>query len=738
MRISAPTRRPWKRLQARIVQKLLPLSEPRTAALRRVTEFSAPTATPVAFRVLAAPDVSPDLSCRSPSTESLGVRPEVPEGVDLAERLVMSCPDSANLSEWLVTAFADGPGVASLLEPLGFPGARGKNYRLAPGDQAGQLALLPAEADLAEQCVHGMTRAWCGICAERGAPSRQWRESTILPPVDAFDLILPVLQLPLGKDFDSAVDFARGQQLYPFQRDGVRFLAERESALLGDEMGLGMSIQAIIALRILFRMGKMSRVILLCPKSVVYDWAAKFWEWAPELNVVRVRAPRYQRLGLWKSPAHVYITTYETWREDVDRSVPQRFDGCILDEIQRIKNPGAGVTQAARRIDARFRWGLSGTPLENKVEDVVSIFAYLRPRMLRISDAEKPWLVKKRIAPYFLRRRAADVLDDLPDKISQEVSIELGDSQRRSYDIAYAEARGSLQKNRTRMNALASITRLKQICNIDPATGESSKFEYLVEKLEELSDQGGKALVFSQYPNKTLKQLLPRLQQYDPMVFDGSLSDGQREALVTKFQAADDRSVFLMSVKAGGTGLTLTEANHVFHFDMWWNPATAKQAEGRAHRIGQDKTVFVKTLYTVDTIEERIREILRRKDALFTEVIDDLSVAVVAHRMTDEELFGLFDLKPPAADRPVGPVDRTVRRLRDFSPREFESLVARLYDEMGYSVSQTQHSHDAGVDIYCQAHNRCRRGQPDHPMQALCRRGGWSRCGSGVVRRAAG
>ena len=155
-----------------------------------------------------------------------------------------------------------------------------------------------------------------------------------------------------------------------------------------------------------------------------------------------------------------------------------------------------------------------------------------------------------------------------------------------------------------------------------------------------------------------------------------------------------------MSVRAGGTGLTLTEANHVFHFDMWWNPATAKQAEGRAHRIGQEKTVFVKTLYTVGTIEERIREILRRKEVLFTQVIDDLSVEEVAHRMTDEELFGLFDLEPMKPDKTMALADKTLRRLRDLTPHEFEALIGRLYSEMGYSVRQTQKSHDAGVDIH--------------------------------------
>lgn len=697
---SVTRKKPWEKGSVRIARRLFPVRAPRTAALRGVTDLGPPSAARVTVELLAAPDASGNLACHRPSAHSLPVKPAVSEAADLDDRLALRCPGSSDLSGWLLAALGEVPAVASLLDPLGFPGAQGKNYRADVRDGAVQLELFASEADQTEECVHGIKRAWCAICSGKESDQRARGKSAVVSSTNPLDLILPLLQPPLGADFDSGVSFAPGQRLLPFQPEGIRFLTEHRAALLGDEMGLGKSIQAIVALRILFRMGTIRDVILLCPKSVVYDWYDKFWEWAPELRVVRVRAARDERLQLWNSPAHVYITTYETWREDADRAVPHRFDGCILDEIQRIKNPETGVTRAARGIDARFRWGLSGTPLENKVEDVVSIFAYLKPGLLRTSDADKPRLVKERIEPYFLRRRASDVRDDLGEKVSHEVSVELSDSQRRAYDLAYAQARGLLKKDRTRMNALASITKLKQICNLDPVTGESCKVEYLLEKLEELQERGEKALVFSQYPNKTLRKLVPRLREYNPRIFDGSLSDQQRQALVHRFQRADDESVLLMSVRAAGLGVTLTEANHVFHFDMWWNPATAKQAEGRAYRIGQDKTVFVKTLYTVGTIEQRIREILRRKEALFTQVIDDLSVEDVAHRLTDEELFGLFDLERTRPSGSAGGEDRTVGRLRDLTPYEFEELIKQLYERMGYLVRLTPKSQDAGVDIY--------------------------------------
>ena len=206
-------------------------------------------------------------------------------------------------------------------------------------------------------------------------------------------------------------------------------------------------------------------------------------------------------------------------------------------------------------------------------------------------------------------------------------------------------------------HVLALIGELKQICNLDPESGESAKLDYLLEQLEELHGSGEKSLVFSQYPKKTLTAIEPRLAKFRPQLFDGRLSDKRREQIISEFQEGDAYDVLLMSVKAGGVGLTLTRANHVFHFDLWWNPATAKQAEGRAYRIGQQKTVFVKTLYTVQTIEERIHQLLMKKQELFQTVIDDLSDTSLTQLLTEEELFGLFDLEPlrPARNR----VDKT-------------------------------------------------------------------------------
>ncbi|MCX6702707.1 MAG: DEAD/DEAH box helicase [Candidatus Wolfebacteria bacterium] len=422
-------------------------------------------------------------------------------------------------------------------------------------------------------------------------------------------------------------------------------------------------MQTIVTLKLLFRRGDIANGLILCPKSVLGDWEKKLKDWAPEIRVEKVRGSKEQREITWKTPAHIYLTTYESLRQDLGNSLgisdspdiaKKEFDIAILDEIQKIKNPGADVTKAARHLVAPRKWGLSGTPLENRTEELISIFAFLKPGLLIYDDAQQPLKVKAAIKPFFLRRRKADVLDDLPEKNCDEVWLELSDDQRRAYDRAEKEGVFSLNNQGdsvTVQHVLALITKLKQICNIEPVSGESCKLEYLIDQLEEIKGQDDKALIFSQYSNKTLNLLEPKLRQFRPRLYDGSLSDSNRDKIIDEFQNKDDCKILLMSVKAGGLGLTLTRANFVFHFDLWWNPAVAAQAEGRAHRIGQKKTVYVTSLFTINTIEEKIQTLLKRKKELFDRVIDDLSDTNLSVTLGEDELFGLFDLRKPKQKR---------------------------------------------------------------------------------------
>lgn len=601
------------------------------------------------------------------------------------------------------------PDIVSIPLLSNLPRRAGKSYKRIEPVKVEQTTLFTSD-EWETTCIHGLKKRWCAICREQKKKRIEQTQEKKESHIDPFDLILPILQPPLGEDFDNPLAFPAGMELYPFQRFGVKFLLQNRRALLADEMGLGKSIQAIIALRCLFRMGDVMNGIILCPKSVLTDWDRKLWYWAPDIMVVKVAGDKQHRTISWETPAHIYLTTYDSYRQDVIGSLggngreediaKKKFDFVVLDEIQKIKNPTTSITKAVRIIDSPIRWGLSGTPLENRIEELISIFAYLEPKLLIYDDAKKPWKVKDKIEPYLLRRKS-DAIKDFPKVSHNEKWLELTETQRETYDKAEMEGIVRLNESGdsvTVQHVLALITKLKEICNVDPVTGESCKLEWLLEKLEEVCTKEDKAIVFSQYPEKTLKVIEPQMRIYNPLIYSGSLSDSKRDSIVDTFQQQEDSKVLLMSVKSGGLGLTLTRANHVFHFDLWWNPAVSAQAEARAIRIGQKKTVFVTSLCTVETIEERIEILLQKKRELFKNVIDDLSDVKLSSVLTEDELFSLFDLKK---DKPqAGLVKFTLKSLSQLTPHQFEKLIADLYERIGYHVRLTPRSRDQGVDVY--------------------------------------
>lgn len=584
---------------------------------------------------------------------------------------------------------------------------------------------------------------------------RQYTEKNKHEEFDIFDLIFPALQPPLGQSFDNPIVFPT--PLYDFQVSGIQFLIDNEAALLGDEMGLGKSIQAIVAARVLFRQGKISSACIICPKAVLTDWEKKLWNWAPELKVMKIENSKASREVLWNSQAHFYICTYETLLRDFENTSQIRglevnerghsvicpnkecskrvlfpyslhykpgecpyckktfthpdngdiaktnFDLLVFDEIQKTKNPQAKITKASRTVFAKYKWALSGTPLENKVEDLITICETVKPKLFENVNLEDRQKIIEAYKPIFKRRKKEDVLKDLPPKITKEVWLPLLPTQREKYDLAEQQGVIDLQgigEQITIQHILALITKLKQICNYDPETQESAKLDYLKEELEELAEQGDKALVFSQYPNETLKRLLPHLKEYNPNIYDGSLSDLKRTTIVDDFQNTDNSKLMLLSLKAGNAGITLTRANYVYHFDLWWNPAVSAQAVDRTHRIGQTKTVFERLLLAEDTIERRIYNILADKRRLFNEVVDGLSdTNVLSQTMTEDEIFGLFGLKK---NRPQSKTKST-NKSKDFhslDPFEFEHFVGELFSQMGYHSRVTKRSNDGGVDIY--------------------------------------
>lgn len=463
-----------------------------------------------------------------------------------------------------------------------------------------------------------------------------------------------------GRDaFEAAVegllwleDFSpEGNRPYPYQIDGIRFLVHNEGALLGDEMGLGKTIQAIGGLKVLYRLQRVRRVLILCPRQLISQWEYELKTWAPELFVQKVRGSPQERTQSWRSGATVHITNYETWRNDLEGmpGLNRQYHLVILDEVQKVKQPSAAITMAVGQIKATYRWGLSGTPLENSLDDVVTIYNFLRPGLFRQTDVPyQPGAVKRLIKPYFLRRRLTAVELELPEKIHKDIWLDLTEEQRSTYERVENQSRQQLcQTGVSGIHIFAEISKLKQICSYDAQSRTSSKLDYLIGELESIVANGQKALVFSQFPQVTLRPLQQALQEFSPAIYDGSLSDKQSEQVVAAFQNQATPKLLLTSVKSGGVGLNLTRANQVFHFDHWWNPAIARQAEARTHRIGQEATVVVHSLFTEGTIEEKIYQLLKRKEELFATVIGDLTEKQIVGQLSLEDLFGLFGLEAP-------------------------------------------------------------------------------------------
>ena len=431
------------------------------------------------------------------------------------------------------------------------------------------------------------------------------------------------------------------ERLRPYQREGASFLFHRKSALLADEMGLGKTVQAAVALESLKGINR--RVLLVAPAPLCLNWMSELGKWARSLVVRRVSGSAQDRQVTYRLPIQVLITSYEQLRADIDSIASSiEFDLVILDEVQRIKNINSSTSLACRRIRRKSSWGLSGTPLENSVDDLLSIFRFLAPQLLRPGMSRSE--IHATMQDHFLRRTKAQVLSELPPIIVRDIRLELGPHQRQVYESVWSKRLSSLdgQHGSTRVvSMLAVLTRLKQICNFDPTTGDSAKWDVLQGLFESIEQSGGKGLVFSQYV-ETLQWLSQRLT-ITHEVYHGGLSDDHREQMTDRFRKRPGPRIMLVSLKAGGVGLNLQEASTVILFDRWWNPAVEHQAVQRAHRFGKETPLQVIRFVVEDTIEERITEILRNKTALFDEYIEDAPV-IAAERLSDQDLRRILDL----------------------------------------------------------------------------------------------
>lgn len=440
--------------------------------------------------------------------------------------------------------------------------------------------------------------------------------------------------------------------LRPYQKEGVawlQFLRDNGfGGILADEMGLGKTLQVLAIINALRSLKNLNApVLVVCPTSLVFNWAAEAAKFTPELRVVALHGPQRHSLFAEISQKDLVITSYALLRRDAEHYRGLEFDTVVLDEAQHIKNRQTQNAQAVKSIRTRRRLVLTGTPLENSVLDLWSIFDFLMPGYLGSAQdfkeryeapivREKNLEVQKRLArrlrPFMLRRLKREVAKDLPEKIEQVSYCELNEGQRALYQQVLEASRKEIVNavdanglNKSRMVVLTALLRLRQICcdlrllesKLEAKPSEpSGKVELFGELLEEVVDGGHRVLVFSQFTTM-LGLLRERLaaENIEFCYLDGATKD--RAQVVERFQRDSRIPVFLISLKAGGTGLNLTGADTVIHFDPWWNPAVEAQATDRAHRIGQKRVVTSYKLITRGTVEEKILNLQTRKRALF-------------------------------------------------------------------------------------------------------------------------
>jgi SNF2 family DNA or RNA helicase len=438
--------------------------------------------------------------------------------------------------------------------------------------------------------------------------------------------------------------------------------------ILGDEMGLGKTIQTITFIL----SSKESKSLIIAPTSLIYNWISEFEKFAPSISVVAVNGSKEEREEIIKNIGNhnVIITTYNLLKRDLEIYNTIDFDYCILDEAQFIKNPNSQNALAAKEIKAKTRFALSGTPIENSLMELWSIFDFIMPGYLydekRFSVRyhkklkEGPEVLEelnRLIKPFILRRRKKDVIKELPDKIEKILVVNLEDEQKKVYK-AYANHAVELIEKKvkndefknSKIEILSYITRLRQLC-LDPSVlmndyrGGSGKIEALSELLHKSIEEGHRILVFSQFTS-VLKNIGKRIG-LDGISFsylDGSISSEKRMGMVEAFNEGEN-SVFLISLKAGGTGLNLTSADIVIHFDPWWNPAVEEQATDRAHRIGQRNIVEVIKIIAKGTIEEKIMALQEEKKKLISKLMgDELSSGEGFAALTEDEILGLFEI----------------------------------------------------------------------------------------------
>lgn len=445
--------------------------------------------------------------------------------------------------------------------------------------------------------------------------------------------------------------------LRSYQETGVRWMSMLShynlGGILADDMGLGKTVQAITF--ILSNLKKDESVLITAPASLTYNWASEFEKFTDEIDFVVIDGNKADRTKEIQENHQIYITSYGSFLKDFEDYQDKKLNYLLLDEAQVVKNYSSKTNKSLSALNVEHTFALSGTPLENRIEEIWAIFQVVMPGFLPKREKfnkMEPSVISRLIQPFIMRRKKEDVLEELPDKMEITVYNQLADDQK----VIYLAQLELMQKqvlemdnaalSRSRIEILAGITRLRQICNtpalfMDDYKGSSGKLERLRELLAQIKDSGHRPLIFSQF-TKVFPHIEKLMEEQEMTAYKltGSTPIKDRLSMVQAFNAGS-RDAFLVSLKAGGVGLNLTSADVVILVDLWWNPAVEEQAIARAHRMGQKNTVEVIRLITQGTIEEKIMEIQERKKDLIANVLEGDTVDKVLSEAEIREILGV-------------------------------------------------------------------------------------------------
>ena len=453
-----------------------------------------------------------------------------------------------------------------------------------------------------------------------------------------------------------------------YQQQGIQWLYDLKNmnlnGILADDMGLGKTLQVLVFYEQYVSKEKPS--LIVCPSSLMYNWMSEIEKFKIDVDAVCVTGTQDVRKDIIKENHELYITTYDYLRRDVELYMSMEFEYIVLDEAQFIKNPKTKNAQSVKSLKSKHRLALTGTPIENGLSELWSIFDFLLPgylyslnyftknfeKPIQMGDDKRQAQLQKLVSPFILRRTKKQVLKDLPDKVEKDLWLNLSPEEKQLYLANLAQVNEQLQQQLELEKVdsiliLAMMTRLRQIC-CEPRmlyenyTGESTKFKMCLDLIETLKENDKKVLLFSSFTSifdSFIEEFNRRGIKYH--MITGAVDKKKRKEEVDAFQR-DDSNVFLISLKAGGTGLNLTKAQAVIHFDPWWNVSAQNQATDRAYRIGQTKNVLVYQLLMKNTIEEKIYEMQKRKKAMSDLFVENSKGGIST--LSKEELKDLFSM----------------------------------------------------------------------------------------------